>query len=147
MANAFIRADIYYPKNASGWETLVEKYKDDEFTRFIPYEWDVPTQPTQPTPEQEDEVYTVAVGDTLSSIAARYGISYLRLAKYNGISNPNLITVGQKIKIPKVDKTIEALAKEVINGLWGSGAERKRRLEAEGYDFSAIQSVVNELLS
>lgn len=148
----YIRTDIYYPKTASGWEPVIEEYSS-EFMRFIPYDLDGSTQPSQPTqpvpstPTQEDEIYTVAAGDTLSSIAARYGISYLRLTKYNGISNPNLITVGQKIKIPKVDKTVEALAKEVINGLWGSGAESKRRLEAEGYDFSAIQSVVNELLS
>lgn len=47
-----------------------------------------------------EEVYTVVKGDTLSGIAARYGTTYQELAKYNGISNPNLIFVGQKIKIP-----------------------------------------------
>ena len=45
-------------------------------------------------------VYTVVAGDTLSKIAAKYGTTYQKLAEYNGISNPNVISVGQKIKIP-----------------------------------------------
>lgn len=47
-----------------------------------------------------DTVYTVKSGDTLSGIAAKYGTTYQVLAQYNGISNPNKISVGQKIKIP-----------------------------------------------
>lgn len=47
-----------------------------------------------------DIVYTVVKGDTLSGIAAKYGTTYQKLAEYNGISNPNVISVGQKIKIP-----------------------------------------------
>lgn len=47
-----------------------------------------------------DTVYTVVKGDTLSAIAAKYGTTYQKLAEYNGISNPNVISVGQKIKIP-----------------------------------------------
>ncbi|MEU3712905.1 LysM domain-containing protein [Streptomyces catenulae] len=40
-------------------------------------------------------------GDTLSDIAARYGTTVAKLAKANGISNPNLIKAGQTIKIVK----------------------------------------------
>ena len=39
-------------------------------------------------------------GDTLSKIAAAYVTTYQVLAEYNGIANPNIIHVGQKIKIP-----------------------------------------------
>lgn len=45
-------------------------------------------------------VYTVKKGDTLSAIAAKYGTTYQKIAAYNGIKNPNVIRVGQKIKIP-----------------------------------------------
>lgn len=45
-------------------------------------------------------VYTVKRGDTLSQIAAKYGTTYQAIAAYNGIKNPNVIRVGQKIKIP-----------------------------------------------
>ena len=42
----------------------------------------------------------VKKGDTLSGIASKYGTTYQVLASYNGISNPNVISVGQVIKIP-----------------------------------------------
>ena len=45
------------------------------------------------------KTYTVQKGDTLSGIASKYGTTYQELAKKNGISNPNLIYVGQVIKI------------------------------------------------
>lgn len=41
-------------------------------------------------------------------------------------------------------KSNEAMADEVIAGRWGNGSDRKARLEAAGYDYSAIQSIVNE---
>lgn len=47
-----------------------------------------------------DTVYVVVKGDTLSGIASKFGTTYQKLAAYNGIANPNLINVGQKIKIP-----------------------------------------------
>lgn len=55
----------------------------------------------KPDTESPDEVvHTVEVGDTLSGIAEKYGTTYQKLASYNGIANPNIIHVGQKIKIP-----------------------------------------------
>ena len=44
-------------------------------------------------------------------------------------------------------KTVEQLAKEVIEGRWGAGDTRKAALAAAGYDFDAVQAKVNELLS
>ena len=43
-------------------------------------------------------------------------------------------------------KTIAELAKEVIAGKWGNGQDRKNRLTAAGYDYTAVQNKVNELL-
>ena len=43
--------------------------------------------------------YTVKSGDTLSGIASKYGTTYQKLASMNGISNPNKIYVGQKIRV------------------------------------------------
>ena len=55
---------------------------------------------TTNTSNTSETVYTVVSGDTLSGIASKYGTTYQKLAEYNGISNPNLIYPGQKIKIP-----------------------------------------------
>ena len=57
------------------------------------------TKPVSTTPS--DIVYIVKKGDTLSGIAKKYNTTYQSLAKYNNIKNPNLIFIGQKIKIPR----------------------------------------------
>lgn len=43
-----------------------------------------------------------------------------------------------------VKKSLDEVVKEVLDGEWGNGAERKKRLEAAGYDYTAIQKRVNE---
>ena len=43
-------------------------------------------------------------------------------------------------------KSVDELAREVIAGKWGNGATRKQKLTAAGYDYSAVQKRVNELL-
>ena len=45
-------------------------------------------------------VYVVRPGDTLYSIARRFNVSPAELARANGLLNPNLIFVGQEIRIP-----------------------------------------------
>ena len=44
-------------------------------------------------------------------------------------------------------KTTIEVAREVMRGLWGNGAERKARLTAAGYDYEAVQKAVNALLN
>nr|DAW52579.1 MAG TPA: Lysozyme [Caudoviricetes sp.] len=43
-------------------------------------------------------------------------------------------------------KSVEELAKEVIAGKWGNGAEREEALSAAGYDYNAIQKMVGVML-
>lgn len=43
-------------------------------------------------------------------------------------------------------KSISTVANEVIDGKWGNGPDRSRRLKAAGYDANAVQSKVNEKL-
>ena len=59
-----------------------------------------PATPAKPETPANSDVYIVQRGDTLSGIAAKYGTTYQKLASYNGIANPNIINVGQKIAIP-----------------------------------------------
>lgn len=44
--------------------------------------------------------YTVRSGDTLSDLAARFNTDVSTLARINGISNPNLIYVGEHLRLP-----------------------------------------------
>ena len=48
----------------------------------------------------QETVHVVAGGENLSTIAQGYGYSMIELAAYNGIANPNIVYVGQKIAIP-----------------------------------------------
>ena len=43
-------------------------------------------------------------------------------------------------------KSIDEVAKEVIEGKWGNGEERKKKLRAAGYSYTAVQNKVNELM-
>ena len=43
-------------------------------------------------------------------------------------------------------KTVNQLALEVIDGKWGSGEARKKKLTEAGYDYEAVQKRVNEIL-
>lgn len=43
-------------------------------------------------------------------------------------------------------KSVDELAREVINGKWGNGSARKKKLTAAGYDYDAVQKRVNELM-
>ena len=43
-------------------------------------------------------------------------------------------------------KTATELAREVIDGKWGNGEDRKERLTDAGYDYKAVQAEVNRLL-
>ena len=61
------------------------------------------------TVNNTENTYTVKSGDTLSGIANRYGTTYQELARINNIANPNLIHVGQVIKINKNTETTYTL--------------------------------------
>jgi len=58
-----------------------------------------PTPASAPAPPAR-QTYIVRRGDTLSAIALRYGVSVWALTQANGIRNPSLIYVGQKLRIP-----------------------------------------------
>lgn len=60
------------------------------------------------------------------------------IAEINGGSKPK--------PTPTPRKSIDELAKEVINGQWGNGEDRKNRLTKAGYDYNAVQNKVNEIL-
>ena len=59
------------------------------------------------------------------------------------LENPAYCTVN---KTTSTTKTVDELAREVLNGAWGNGEDRKQRLTAAGYDYSAVQAKVNELM-
>lgn len=56
-------------------------------------------------PEEVGPTYTIEKGDSLSSVAYRYGVSWREVAELNGIKDPSKIRIGQKIKLPAYAKS------------------------------------------
>lgn len=57
------------------------------------------------------------------------------------------VRVVKKVEDKKKKKTVTEVAKEVINGLWGNGITRKKRLTDAGYNYDEVQKKVNDLLN
>lgn len=58
----------------------------------------------------EPKEYIVQRGDTLASIAKMYNVTVNEIALANNITNPNLIYVGQRLKIPPISQIIHTVA-------------------------------------
>lgn len=76
-----------------------------------------------------------AVGTRTMSINGQYIRGYA-VPKYNSSVEP----------APAPTKSVDELAKEVIDGKWGNNPERKKALTEAGYDYNAVQKRVNEML-
>ena len=48
-------------------------------------------------------------------------------------------------KLSPKKKTVSELAQEVLQGKWGNGADRKKKLTEAGYDYAKVQAEVNRL--
>ena len=66
----------------------------------IPGTGDPAPAPTPPPPPPVVTNYVVAPGDTLFRISVRFGVPMQQLVTINNIGNPNLIYVGQVLRIP-----------------------------------------------
>ena len=86
---------------------------------------------------------TVIEGNKSNAVGRRtlqVGSKYIRgygVPKYSSTSGSGSTTPT---------KTVSELAQEVIDGKWGNGDARKKALTAAGYDYSAVQAKVNEIL-
>lgn len=64
------------------------------------------------------------------------------------LENSTYCTVGKTVKNTEDSKkSVDEIAKEVIQGKWGNGTERKEKLTAAGYDYATVQKRVNEILA
>lgn len=71
----------------------------------------------QPTTQN---TYYVQAGDTLSGIAAKFGTTVSALVSANGISNPNVIYVGQKILLGGQSNAYTVQAGDTLSGIAAS---------------------------
>lgn len=118
---------------------------------IILFNWDTSIQPNNGFSdhigfvEQQYGNTIVCIEGNMNGVVGRrtinVGWGYIR-----GFARPKYSEVGTATTTVK-KKPIAEIAKEVIQGAWGSGALRKTALIKAGYDYEAVQAKVNELLT
>ena len=95
--------------------------------------------------------------ELIVDILKRYGWGVDKVTKhqdYNGKYCPHrTLDLGWERFIGMIEdklspktKTVQELAQEVLQGKWGNGADRKKRLTAAGYSYAEVQAEVNRLV-
>lgn len=82
--------------------------------------------------------YNNAVKKRTLSINGRY---------IRGFITPKYDNNDKVVIEKKPNKDIKTIAREVIAGTWGTGADRKKALEFAGYDYVKVQQMVNKILN
>ena len=93
-------------------------------------------------PPYEQRVHVVRAGDTLFSIAWAYGVDQRDLARWNGIKNPDVIQVGQRLRLspPTAAEATRAESPQSAPASPGSAAAARRaRRHAVGRRLPGLQ--------
>jgi LysM repeat protein len=78
-----------------------------------------PTAPPTTVPMAE---YVIASGDTMSGIAKKFGVTMQALLAANNLTDPNLVRVGQKIKVPVAPAAATTLPPVGVTGTFPPSA-------------------------
>lgn len=71
----------------------------------------------------------------------------LKNAGYDPVTIQNIVNQKLLGTVPKSNlKSVDEIAREVMQGKWGNNLERKQKLINAGYDYNAVQNRVNQLL-
>ena len=125
---------------------------------------------TDTRPQPEKVLYRVQTGAFRNKAGAEGLLQQVKakgfdtyMVKVNGLykvqvgafaQKSNAIAMAAKLKaagfstyvVSGGGKSVEEIAREVLQGKWGNGADRKARLEAAGYDYAEVQAKVNTLV-
>lgn len=132
-----------------GWSRFI-KMIEDKLNPSIPE-----TKPTTATRKEGDVVTIngVYVSST-STNKLRPLVTKGTITKIVDARNPYLLNDGAIgwvndgciVNTTSSKKSIDEVAKDVINGKYGNQPERQKRLEAEGYNYREVQNRVNQML-
>lgn len=125
---------------------------------------------TDTRPQPEKVLYRVQTGAFRNKAGAEALLQQVKakgfdtyMVKVNGLykvqvgafaQKSNAIAMAAKLKaagfstyvVSGGGKSVEEIAREVLQGKWGNGADRKAQLEAAGYDYAEAQAKVNTLV-
>lgn len=126
------------PGDQTGREFLIRSYRNYPWTHVLRY-----NEPTTAKKSVDEVAREVIAGKWGSGVDRRNRLDAAGY-DYNTVqSRVNALLSGGS-KTPS--KSVTEIAREVIAGKWGNGSERRRRVQAAGYNYAAVQSEVNRLL-
>nr|DAF31455.1 MAG TPA: LysA like endolysin [Caudoviricetes sp.] len=137
-----IKPLIYIQKSAmsavkkAGYGLWVAQYPDNEQTGYQERPWN-------------EGAYNCLLRQytSVGKLSGYSGNLDLNKAYISAASWRKLATKAVKIAIIKpVKKSVNTIAREVLAGKWGNGADRKARLTKAGYDYNKVQAAVNKLV-
>ena len=151
-ANAFLEADIAkFDKHVASYN---DKYKwtQNEFDALVSFAFNLGTikkltaDGTRTIAQIADHwcEYCHAGGKELVGLKKRREEELQLFLKIDENSTKPAQEQSSEIKNKKSN---EEIADEVIKGLWGSGSDRRNKLEAAGYNYVDVQRIVNSKLS
>ena len=88
-------------------------------------------------------VHEVGAGEMLSDIATRYGTTIERLAKANKLADPNLIVIGQRLKVPGAGASTATSSTAATSTATSDDVEGllESHAQARGLDGSLVKAV------
>ena len=119
----------------------------DDLIKAFSNMWKIVQAFVKPVQDALRSAFHELTGENLAGLSKRFREATDDMLKLFGIVDEKAEDAGKSIE--KVKKTVEDLseiAKAVIRGEYGNGAERRKRLEEEGKSYERIQNKVNELL-
>lgn len=118
---------------------------------IILYNWDQSYQPNNGYSDHIGAVVSVS-GNQIKCIEGNKNnsVSYRYITVGNGnirgYARPKWSNSGSSTTTtPSGGKSVTEVAKEVLAGKWGNGDDRKKKLEAAGYNYNEVQNAVNKL--
>ncbi len=154
------QAKKYFPLSAN-CGTIVSKAKSmgiwTEYDAYIPdpgdwilYDWDDSGRGDNVGGPDHVGIVEAVSGSKISVIEGNYSTKKnvaIRTLSVNGRYIRGFVTPNYSAMATSGKKSVAVLAQEVLAGKWGTGSTRKKKLEAAGYDYAAVQKKVNELLA
>lgn len=142
FANKSCPGDYLYGKHG---------YIAEEVNKKLGANTNIGNNNTNNTNTQTSEMYRVrkTLEDAKSQIGAYTVLENAKKACKEGYtvfdSKGNVVYTNKKQETVK--KSVDEVAREVIKGIWGNGKERKDKLTAAGYNYSEVQTRVNEIVN
>ena len=130
------------PGDQTGKEFLIRSYRNYPWTNVLRY-----AAESQASGSGKKDVTTVAK----EVLAGKWGNGDDRKKKLQASGYDYSAVQAEVNRLSKGGsssnkKSVTEVAKEVLNGKWGNGDARKKKLQAAGYDYNAVQKEVNRLL-